>query len=399
MSSPPLASTMAVAIRPLLTSFLVTSACSSSPGAGTVRAQAVASHSSGASTNDRKLPTCAPGEVLSRVAGCVRVVQLSAGHNYTCALLSSGKVMCWGWNQDGELGDGTTARACSPVVVQGLDDAVEIAAGFATVCARRRGGSIECWGLDLRADYSREPPEPALGTIVGLDDATGICVGGAQGCAVRSNGAVSCWSRDEVHGNKRTYVYQVRDIPGLRDVVEIGCGTEDCARTRTGEVWCWTITHDQAVPRRVPNVVAVGLDFSIGECARKADGRSACWGDWLPDVREEGDAKLSVLASRIDTLCSLRMNGDVDCTYDEDAKMDDVGAYFSPNHQERAHLGTLRNVASIAAGDRHVCALLVDGRTMCWGMNGSCQLGRPRDPKLAELDPGPLVQRPTPVEW
>ena len=60
---------------------------------------------------------------------------ISAGNQHTCALLSTGAVECWGYNQNGQLGDGTTMDRTTPDVVSELVDVVAIAADGEHTCA------------------------------------------------------------------------------------------------------------------------------------------------------------------------------------------------------------------------------------------------------------------------
>jgi len=78
--------------------------------------------------------------------GAVRA--LTAGADHTCALLVSGDVACWGDNDRGQLGDGTTTARSQPVLVQGLRDAAAIDAGDGHTCAIRETGHVVCWGDD-----------------------------------------------------------------------------------------------------------------------------------------------------------------------------------------------------------------------------------------------------------
>src|SRR5205814_1569160 len=86
-------------------------------------------------------------------------VQLATWGYHTCVRLGSGAVRCWGRNTAGQLGDGRTDHQdcsagdvgwqdCSPVpvAVSGLPDTTEVATGYAHSCARSGSGTVVCWG-------------------------------------------------------------------------------------------------------------------------------------------------------------------------------------------------------------------------------------------------------------
>jgi alpha-tubulin suppressor-like RCC1 family protein len=85
------------------------------------------------------------------VLGISEAVEVAAGDMHACARRRSGRVSCWGRNEFGAVGDDTmgpsTVRA-KPVEVVRLGEAVGLALGGAHSCARRAAGEILCWGVN-----------------------------------------------------------------------------------------------------------------------------------------------------------------------------------------------------------------------------------------------------------
>ena len=75
-------------------------------------------------------------------------ISIDAGIDHTCAILDDSSAVCWGLNEQGQLGDGTTTNSTTPVQVSmpaGLGVA-EISAGLKHTCAVATNGSVYCWG-------------------------------------------------------------------------------------------------------------------------------------------------------------------------------------------------------------------------------------------------------------
>jgi hypothetical protein len=87
---------------------------------------------------------CDPG-FLRDGGQCVRAVSASAGYDHTCVLTTTGTVSCWGANQLGQLGDGTTTDRAEPVPVALPSPATQVRAGYSHTCALA-GGRVYCWG-------------------------------------------------------------------------------------------------------------------------------------------------------------------------------------------------------------------------------------------------------------
>jgi hypothetical protein len=78
------------------------------------------------------------------------VSRVSAGDAFTCVLMNTGAVQCFGSNAAGQLGRGNAISLdATPGVVQGLSaGAVAIAAGASHACAITPAGDVLCWGLN-----------------------------------------------------------------------------------------------------------------------------------------------------------------------------------------------------------------------------------------------------------
>lgn len=78
-------------------------------------------------------------------------LQVSAGGHHTCALLSTGAVTCWGYNAEGQLGQGYRSTLYAPPrAAVGLGDATAwgLVTGAQHTCALLSTGGARCWGAN-----------------------------------------------------------------------------------------------------------------------------------------------------------------------------------------------------------------------------------------------------------
>jgi hypothetical protein len=128
------------------------------------------------------------------------VTAVAAGYGYTCALLSTGTVKCWGGNWGAMLGDGTTADRATPVEVSGLNGVTAISATNGHTCALLSTGAVKCWGGNGYGELGVGTTTPTTTPVQTFSSgATGIAAGHNHACAVVAGG-LQCWGKNAFGG-------------------------------------------------------------------------------------------------------------------------------------------------------------------------------------------------------
>jgi alpha-tubulin suppressor-like RCC1 family protein len=140
-----------------------------------------------------------PMEVVDKAGAPLMAASLAAGATHSCAVGRDAKLVCWGSDVDGELGDGTMAATSLPVPAASLGAHVTAATGGVHFgCALGDDAKVSCFGLDDRGQSGQPPGAPvAVPTVVpALDLVTAVSAGGALGCARRAGARMLCWGND-----------------------------------------------------------------------------------------------------------------------------------------------------------------------------------------------------------
>ena len=339
------------------------------------------------------------------LTGVASVVSDAFGYGYEyCAVLKSGGVDCWGYNLDGQLGDGTTKNSDTPVAVKGvggsglLTGVVQVQPEIYGFCAALSSGGAACWGLNedgQLGDNSLTGPD-LCGAIESLCSTTPVVVvsttgsgslggvasltgEGATMCALLSTGGVDCWGYgpNGQIGNGQTsgslYPAAVEGIGGTGSLTGVTSltgqdnGSSICARLASGKADCWGedtygelgngttgIFNDSPLPVAVDGVGGHGTLGAVASvtgipgltnCAVLTSGGADCWG-------YDGDSAL----------------GDPS----EEGLSSDVPVKVAGPGGK----GTLAGIASLVSGDDpenggNVCALLKSGGVDCWGFTSA----------------------------
>jgi alpha-tubulin suppressor-like RCC1 family protein len=282
---------------------------------------------------------------------------VSAGHSYACALTEGGAVWCWGSNKSGQLGDGTTTDSHVPVQVGGLDsDVVAISAGDYHICALTSAGAVKCWGqgragaLGDGQSHSSSTPVNVAGLSSGV---TAISAGGFHTCAILTDASAKCWGLNEYGelGNGTTGLEpRPVDVTGIGSVAQISAGAvHTCAVTTAGAAMCWGFNH---------------------------------WG-------QLGNASIEDSSSPVQVSGLTSGVRSIDAGAYHTCAVSDEGSscwgqnwlgQFGDGHNSslaapRSVEGLAGGTQSISAGYSHNCAIAGQGEVQCWGRNNFGQLG------------------------
>jgi alpha-tubulin suppressor-like RCC1 family protein len=296
-------------------------------------------------------------KVPGKVPGISSATAVVAGRDFTCAVVSFTTVTCWGDNNQGQLGNGTTASpGSSPTTVSGISGVFAIAAGEEHACVVSSALDVWCWGRNDRGQLGSGLPSGGNATtpqrVSGLSAYSAIAAGDKHTCAVTTSGGVRCWGHNN-HGQLGNNLFLDSNIPVTvvslgGAATAVGAGKEHSCAALSGEApVCWgngdhgRLGHsgggDDPAPVEVDDLgevqVIVGGDEHT--CAA-TDMEVWCWG--RNDKGQLGDG------SKGDT--------------------SDPVTVMSPT-----------SVGGIAAGGKHSCYIDETRDAWCWGHNNNGQLG------------------------
>ncbi|HEY4277457.1 MAG TPA: choice-of-anchor D domain-containing protein [Conexibacter sp.] len=178
------------------------------------------------------------------VTGISTATGVAVGWLHACALLTDNSVKCWGLGIYGQIGNGATDGSLTPTTVTSVS-ATKVATMDNTACAILVSGSISCWGESFGST--------AAG-VTGTANATDVVGGSQHMCAIEGAGTVVCWGANYwgFLGNGSTTDSPTTAVStGITDATALQAsvgGNRTCAKRAGGDVWCWGLNPDPAIP-------------------------------------------------------------------------------------------------------------------------------------------------------
>jgi alpha-tubulin suppressor-like RCC1 family protein len=197
----------------------------------------------------------------TQVKGLQGITQIAAAGNHNLALRSDGKVMAWGHNRDGQLGNGTRDNGWAPAEVIGLDRIVGISAGIASFAgncfsgAVRDDGTAWTWGSGVSGVMGNgteniSPDEPGGRILVpqqvpGLAKVKTLSLGNGTVAALLADGTLRMWGHNgfgQIGNGPAASDYQLKpvQVKALTNVAAIYMGALRSLAVKTdGTLWIW----------------------------------------------------------------------------------------------------------------------------------------------------------------
>ncbi|HZJ00421.1 MAG TPA: hypothetical protein VFD22_07140 [Gemmatimonadaceae bacterium] len=296
---------------------------------------------------------CTSGELGPGTENHLVFTRLSAGNGFTCALTGDGTAYCWGLNDKGQLGDGTTTDRTKPTQVATAVRFTTISSGPTHSCALTDNGVAYCWGVN---DFGK------LGS-------------GTSGTASMTPTAVN----------------------GNLTFVSIAAGLNNtCTTTDQRQVYCWgqiaetnqfgdffskTTLNPQLIPG---SMVAVVAGDDGGYCSVDPAALGYCWGLFyffpasgpaIPPIREAASATVHFTTLRRggDHFCGIDPTGQAWCWGKNSSGQ--VGNGSTTEVAAPTQVTSNLSFQAVAAGNAFSCGLATGGKLYCWGLNSSGQLG------------------------
>jgi RHS repeat-associated protein len=359
-------------------------------------------------------------------------LQVSAGERHSCAVRTNGSLACWGYNSDGQLGNGSAGSGndwISPTDVPGMDWQ-KVVTGLTFTCGLKSNQELWCWGRNQYIGLegtgrTTSPYQFMAGTLF-----SDVTAGDRFGCALTNSGDAWCWGNGSYgqlgDGASSTSTLPVQVSGGLVfSSIEAGashaCGIVVGSQAQERNLWCWgdgtygqlgigIEGEERAEPVQVEadetdakdwEAIYLGAEHTCGLRGIQGSAHQLwCWGANTGGQLGTDNTSLYSLPEQIDAVsgigwvslslgggdgysdvgdenahsCGIKEDGKTYCwgrnTYGRVGQTTINAEYLAP-----IQIDGDPGFQSLALGDNHNCGITSAGALYCWGLNEDGQLG------------------------
>lgn len=323
----------------------------------------------------------------------------------TCALKDDKFIYCWGYNANGQLGDGSTTERLVPTVVSGGHEYEDVSMGSMHACGKMTGGGLRCWGYNTynwntvgglgNGVYVTNNTSTVPALVVGGDVFSTVSAGFNATCGVTSVGRLKCWG-DLNRGFMADPASHIRLVPQVSDLGEsyskMATGpSATCGITSLGLLKCWggwdgyntgySIGDGIEIMRTSPVVIDRGRIYNevsssgLYSCGLRDNGFIYCWGrinssniSSLRPVKIDGTVTYKSIAVGSTHSCGITTGGTLRCWGSNSNGAVGVGTAVS-DYSTPVDVDATVSYSKVALAGTNTCGITTSGVLKCWGYN------------------------------
>lgn len=363
-----------------------------------------------------------------------KAVQISLGYEHSCALLESGGLKCWGFNDMAQLGYNNTSNVGDYKPIDNLDSInfelppVQVSLGYKHSCALFPNHKIKCWGLNYygqlglgKNDWTIKNTSTLPYIDVG-EDVKSVHVVDNRTCVTLMSNQLKCWGDNRSSllgqaqviylGDDESITAEAPIVPGAPAIYLTAGHHSTCAVDASGKARCWGENKNQKLSpssdlyigdkEPVTTLEPINTNFNISQmsdggyehiCALTTTQNVRCWGYSTYGALGAGTTSYVAISDAQDLLgpgekaiqvetsdnysCALLVGGNVRCWGQNGNGKLGLGHKQNINYASSTstNISIGEQVIQITTGWNHVCALTSTGKVKCWGSNNTNELG------------------------
>lgn len=340
--------------------------------------------------------------------------KVKLGLYHACAEGPSHAILCWGSNEQGQLGDNLLSLNKTPQLFSGTTlSNIVMSKGYISpgnqICGIMTDSSLWCGGNNTYGtvgDGTNTDRSRALMIDYPTSYSKVATAGDSHSCGITSNGVLKCWGSN-VYGQIGDGSITSRTTPTISDTgtnyseISVGVG-HTCGITSTGALKCWgynmygqlgnASTGNQTSPALIDSGTTYSK-ISLGSyhsCGVTSGGVLKCWGynnygqvgdasttnRNSPTIIDSGTVYVNVFSgggNNDGTTCAITNTGVLKCWGRNDNGQIGNGTLTTVTSPSIIDSGT--TYSKISSSGVHTCGILTNGSLKCWGYNVSGQVG------------------------
>lgn len=320
-------------------------------------------------------------------------VDTDTDEDFKCALKTNGDLYCFGKNDNGQVGNGTTLDVLEPTKI--LEDVASVVLGMNNACVITTNAKLYCWGLNDKGQIGNNSTTNVSSPTQVLENVRSVNIKNKNTCAITLNNNLYCWGNNTNgqvgNASVQNVLVPTKILESIKKIIN-GNNTS-CAITLDNELYCWgknqygQVGDNTSIDKISPVKVLEDVkDVALGNyhtCAVKTNNTLYCFGrnqygqigngttvNQLSPVQVLTNVKSTTLEN--DISCAILSDDTAKCWGRNDyAQVGNMSTENAVLPEEVLEIGTAKK---IFLSNATTCVLSTDNNFYCWGRNAYGQL-------------------------